>query len=76
MASVLKIEEYALHRNPMRLITVYMYILYIEPVHYHHIADCEYKYEEMEGEMKAKLMALADNACTYIHGQRWVNILI
>ena len=22
--------------------------------------------------MKAKLMALADNACTYIHGQRWV----
>ena len=33
-------------------------------------ADSEYVYEEMEGEMKAKLMALADNACTYMHRER------
>ena len=33
-------------------------------------ADSEYVYEEMEGEMKAKLMALAENACTYLHGER------
>ena len=42
----------------------------------HFSADCEYTYEEMEGEMKSKLMALADNACTYIHGQRYIHNLI
>ena len=36
--------------------------------------DSEYTYEEMEGEIKAKLMALADDACTYIHGKRLVFI--
>lgn len=36
-----------------------------------YIADSEYTYEEMEGEMKSKLMALADDACTYIHGERY-----
>lgn len=38
---------------------------------YLYIADSEYTYGEMEGEMKAKLMALADDACTYIHGERY-----
>ncbi|CAI7996420.1 DNA polymerase subunit gamma-1 [Geodia barretti] len=37
-----------------------------------YIADCEYVYEEMGGEIKAKLMALADDACTYMHGKRYL----
>ena len=37
-----------------------------------HSADCEYVYEEMGGEIKAKLMALADDACTYMHGKRYL----
>lgn len=35
-----------------------------------YIADTEYVYEDMEREMKSKLMALADNACTYVHDKR------
>lgn len=42
---------------------------------YIHVADSEYTYGEMEGEMKAKLMALADDACTYIHGERYEILL-
>ena len=33
-------------------------------------ADAEYTYEEMEREMKCKLMALADEACSHMHDQR------
>ena len=32
--------------------------------------DTEYTYEEMQNEMRAKLMALADNACSYMHNDR------
>lgn len=37
-----------------------------------YISDVEYTYEDMEGEMKSKLMALADNACSFMHNKRWV----
>ena len=35
-----------------------------------YLAAAEYTFQDMEGEMKAKLMALADRACKYIHDQR------
>ena len=41
---------------------------------YAHSADSEYVYEEMEGEMKSKLMALAENACTYLHRERYSRV--
>ena len=34
-------------------------------------ADAEYTYEDMLREMKAKLMSLADSACTYMHNKRY-----
>ena len=37
---------------------------------YLYTADAEYTYEDMEREMKAKLMALADQACSYMHNER------
>ena len=36
-----------------------------------YLAAAEYTFQDMEGEMKAKLMALADSACKYSHNQRW-----
>ena len=39
------------------------------------LADAEYTYEEMEREMKSKLMVLATNACSYMHRERYVQCL-
>lgn len=36
-----------------------------------HVDEAEFTYEEIQREMKAKLMALADNACSYIHHDRY-----
>ena len=46
--------------------------LLFQQYYWSHSADCEYVYEEMGGEIKAKLMALADDACTYMHGKRYL----
>ena len=35
-----------------------------------YIADAEYTYKDMEWEGKKKLMALADDACKYMHSSR------
>ena len=33
-------------------------------------ANAEYYYEEIQNEIKTHLMALADDACSYIHDQK------
>ena len=35
-----------------------------------HAANAEYYYEEIQNEIKTHLMALADDACSYIHNAR------
>ena len=35
-----------------------------------YLAGSEYVYEDMEREIKSKLMALADDACVYMHNER------
>ena len=34
------------------------------------LANAEYYYEEIQNEIKTHLMALADDACSYIHDER------
>ena len=41
-----------------------------------YLGDSEYVYEDMEREIKSKLMALADDACVYMHNDRWALIEI
>ena len=36
-----------------------------------YLGDSEYMYEDMEREIKSKLMTLADDACVYMCNERW-----
>ena len=54
------------------VVVVCLFVYYYYCYYYYYIADAEYVYEDMKQEMKAKLMALANSACSYLHDKRYM----